>query len=273
MHPLTVMTFNVRYDEPSDGRHAWPYRRDLVRGTIRAHDPDLLGLQEAMPAQWQDISSVLAGWLSFGGAPEESNPSDLPSGFVKASRFDLLESGRFWLSDTPFIEGSVSWPNDWGPRACSWARLRDRRASELTFACTHFDSNAGALLPSAEVLSRELDLIAGRTPVVLVGDFNCPAGSDAHRYLCGAGGYRDAWHDAGHRDEGIATFHGFSPASRIDGANENPRFANGPSNERIDWILIRGPLACTAAAIDPRHHDGLLPSDHYPVIAAIEWDS
>ena len=43
-------------------------------------------------------------------------------------------------------------------------------------------------------------------------------------------------------------------------------------NCRIDWILIRGPLACRDATIDYRiASDGLMPSDHYPVTASIDW--
>ena len=51
MPRLKVMTFNIRYDEEADGRHAWRHRRDLAIETIRRHDPDLLGVQEPTAAQ------------------------------------------------------------------------------------------------------------------------------------------------------------------------------------------------------------------------------
>ena len=176
-----------------------------------------------------------------------------------------------------------------GARACGWARLHDRRVDrDLLFSCTHFDTNAGAWLPSAKVLRAELDNVAGGTPIVLVGDFNCAARSEAHTYLLDAG-YRDAWTEAGHADEGIVTYNGFTPCTRlpddpgqpqdglergsvpIDVFGHYPPHAWTHRNYRIDWILLRGPLRCVSAAVDCRSDRGLLPSDHFPVIGTIEW--
>jgi endonuclease/exonuclease/phosphatase family metal-dependent hydrolase len=128
--------------------------------------------------------------------------------------------------------------------------------------------------------------VAHGCPIILVGDFNCAAESEAHAYLCGAGGYRDAWTEAGHANAGIVTFHGFTPTTRLPdepGDDEwltggNEKFAHYPlhvrthRNCRIDWILVRGPLVCADATIDCRTTtDGLMPSDHYPVVASIDW--
>ena len=68
-------------------------------------------------------------------------------------------------------------------------------------------------------------------------------------------------------DEGVVTFNGFSAA---DSARDAVAIEHG--NYRIDWILLRGPIACTSAEIDTRRPGGLPPSDHYPVIATIEWE-
>ena len=293
MARFTVMTFNIRYDEEADGRHSWRHRRDLAIGTIRHHDPDLLGLQEPTAAQWDDIATALPGFLTFGTPRAELHDTDIDpqGGFIRADRFVRRDSGMFWLSDTPEVPGSLSWPNDWGARACGWARLHDRQADrDLLFACTHFDTNAGAWLPSAKVLHIELDTVAGGTPIVLVGDFNCAARSEAHTYLRLDAGYRDAWTEAGHADEGIVTYNGFMPSTRLPG---DPRqlqecqergsvpiddeFGHYPphvrthGNYRIDWILLRGALKCVSAAVDCRSDRGLLPSDHFPAIGTIEW--
>jgi len=178
---LTVMTFNIRYDEESDGQHVWRNRRSAVIDTIRAHDPDLLGLQEPDGAQWRELAAglpVLSGFGAPGVDPEDRAPH---GGFFRTGRFRTIDSGVFWLSETPSVPDSVSWPNDWGARACGWIKLQDERAGQpLVFASTHVDTNAGAWLPSAQALHRQLDAVAGDLPVVLVGDFNCAAGSEAH---------------------------------------------------------------------------------------------
>jgi endonuclease/exonuclease/phosphatase family metal-dependent hydrolase len=285
---MIVMTFNIRYGDAADGRHAWPHRRALALETIHDHDPDLLGLQEPTAAQFEEIAAALRAWSPFGVAAMPTGEFHHDHcGFVRTSRFTVRDTGLFWLSDTPDVAASESWGNDWGPRACGWARLRDLQADrELIFACTHLDTNAGTWLPSARVLQAELDKAAGDSPVVLVGDFNCAAGSEAHAYLCGAAGYRDAWTDAGRADAGVVTFNGFTPITCLPdspGSDEwltggNERFAHYPShvrahrNCRIDWILVRGPLIAVDATIDCRiTAEGLMPSDHFPVVATVEW--
>src|SRR5262245_37413160 len=106
--PLRVMTFNIRYDEPADGRHAWRYRRGLVLDTIRDDDPDLLGLQEPMADQWEEIASALPEWSPFGVVPEDEGAFDPQGGFVRTARFDVRATGLFWLSETPHVTGSVA---------------------------------------------------------------------------------------------------------------------------------------------------------------------
>jgi len=287
---LTVMTFNIRYDEESDGRHVWRNRRSAVIGTIRAHDPDLLGLQEPDAAQWRELAAGLPVLSAFGASAVDSEDTVPRGGFFRTERFRTIDSGVFWLSETPSVPDSVSWPNDWGARVCGWVKLLDERADErLVFASTHFDTNAGAWLPSAQVLHGQLDEVAGDLPVVLVGDFNCAAGSEAHCYLRSEAGFRDAWSETGNADEGVVTFNGFTPLTRLPGDPQGVErwletmsiranaFAHDPShvrvhrNYRIDWILLRGHLAARSAIIDYRTDEGLLPSDHYPVVACIEY--
>jgi endonuclease/exonuclease/phosphatase family metal-dependent hydrolase len=268
MYSFRVMTFNIRYDTIDDGPYAWVNRRPLVIQTIRDHDPDLLGVQEATSKQWNEITAALDGWTPFGLAEREplDTDSDVPGGFVRSARFEFLESGLFWLSDSPEEPGSITWPNDCGARMCCWARLQDRTMKRtLMFACTHIDTNAGAWIPSARVLHAELDRVAAGAAIVLVGDFNCAAASAAHKYLCAGGRYRDAWNEAGLSDDGVITFNGYSPETRLpkDRADQN---------YRIDWILLRGAIRCVSATSDHRTDRGLLPSDHYPVIAQVEWD-
>src|SRR5687767_10019712 len=45
--PLRVMSFNIRYGTAKDGEDRWEKRKALLLKTIRAFDPDVLGVQEA----------------------------------------------------------------------------------------------------------------------------------------------------------------------------------------------------------------------------------
>jgi len=263
------MTFNIRYDEPADGPHAWRHRRDLAIEAIRAPDPDLVALQESTMTQWDEIAAALPEYSAFGIWQDEWGGAEPHGGFFRTDRFEARDSGIFWLSDTPEVAQSISWPNDWGPRACAWVRVVDRRGDRaLIFASTHVDTNAGSWLRSARVLHRELERVARGSAIVLAGDFNCAAGSPAHHYLLNDAGFHDAWYDAGRADAGVVTYHGFTGATRL---SEENLPVNAPANERIDWILLRRPLVARDVEIDCRRAGDRLPSDHYPIVARIKW--
>jgi endonuclease/exonuclease/phosphatase family metal-dependent hydrolase len=263
-HGFTAMTFNVRYDEPWDGALDWAHRREPAIGAIRAHRPDLLAVQEPTPGQWNDLAAALDGMTAFDG------------GFVRAARFEILEAGGFALPGSE-------------PRRCAWLALRDRDADRrVIFAAAHVDTAEAAWLPSARALHAEIDRVAGDSAVVLAGDFNTAAGGGAHRALLADAGFRDAWYEAGRDDEGVMTYHGFSGAANLPDGPELERFLDATSpasgefahyaphvrrlcNYRIDWILVRGPIACASALIDTDRRGSIWPSDHHPVVASLTW--
>src|SRR4051812_46764355 len=117
---MHVLTFNIRYDEPEDGANDWAHRRELTIATIRDHDPDLIGLQEPTALQWNDVCAALPGHNAFGLALDEWDQVEPRGGLYRTNRFDAIDEGIFWLSDTPSVPHSITWPNDWGARSCAW---------------------------------------------------------------------------------------------------------------------------------------------------------
>ena len=292
MDHFSAMTFNVRTSLANDGPQGWDYRKKPVVRTILDHDPDLLGLQEPTERQWREIGEGLGpGWTGFSFSRRDRHGPEphLQGGYFKPARFEKVADGCFWLSDTPDVPGSISFPLHWGARTAVWIRLRDRLADrELVFAVTHFDTHPDSWVPCARVLAGELTRHAGGLPVIVVGDFNCAAGSPAWKYLAEEAGFRDAWTEVGLPEAGALTYNAFTTERsipfadprearrRLDAINgDSPEFAHYTEhmlvhrNCRIDWIMIRGALRAVRAEADFRTEDGLLPSDHYPVIATI----
>lgn len=288
---LKVLTFNIRYGEADDGPNSWQFRRELAIETVRDRNPDLLGLQEPTGKQWDDLTRGLPGMTGVFADAQDKGP--FPHGVAamfRADRFELASQRIFWQSGTPDIPGSVTFPNHWGPRPTLALRLKDRRDGfEFVFSCTHFDTHGDCWLPSAKVNAIELGKFAGKLPLILVGDYNCSAGSEAWRYLTGTAGFRDAWTEAGLPDEMVTTFHGFKGFEKlppegsaeleelINESNSIPEFAHYPAhirkyrNERIDWILFRGPWKASCAGLDIRKKsDGLCASDHWAVEAVLD---
>jgi endonuclease/exonuclease/phosphatase family metal-dependent hydrolase len=255
--PLKVMSFNVRYGTANDGKDAWPERRDLVVRTIQAYGPDLLGTQEMLPFQAQYIHSKLPDYEYFGWSRDESNDGEQCGIYVRKERFKVVESGQFWLSDTPETKFSKSWDSSL-PRVLTWIRIEDRRNQNqpLLFANTHFDHRGiQARLNSAILCRGKLQELAAGLPVLLTGDFNCGSESAPAKELLKDTQLIDSYSAVSHSaEESVGTFHGFH---------------GKPGRDRIDWILLSPALKTLEAAIDRTNESGRYPSDHFPVTAIV----
>ena len=56
---MNVMSFNIRYDNPEDSLNNWQYRKDRAANAIRFYDADIVGTQEVLHNQLQDLQQLL----------------------------------------------------------------------------------------------------------------------------------------------------------------------------------------------------------------------
>ncbi len=263
--PVRVMSFNIRYGTAKDGDNHWDKRRDLVAKTIREFNPDLLGTQETIGFQKEFLAGQLPEYEAFGvGREDGGDKGETTSLFYRRDRFERLDGGHFWLSETPEVPGSISWDSSL-PRICSWVKLRDRLDPQkpvVWFFNTHFDHRGPqARLESARLLRSRIEAQCGRDRVIVTGDFNAGEGSEPYRALLvgtdEAGGTklldtRRVAHPQ-HTGEEV-TYNNFKPESRVGG--------------RIDWIVVRG-WQVESAEIDHTVYEGRTPSDHWPITAVL----
>ncbi len=258
--PIRVMSFNLRYGTANDGDDSWPLRRELVVRTIRQFQPELLGMQEVQPLQVEYLQQQFPEYHYLGWSRDASSSGEQCGILILKDRFELLNSGQFWLSETPDQKYSKSWDSSL-PRVCTWGQLRDRKGTrqQLLFANTHFDHRGvQARAESGKLLMRRLVSLADKSPIILTGDFNCDEGSDAWNSLVKQGGMRDTYLQVSRSVENASgTFHGF-------------RGTPGPA--RIDWILCSPVFRTESAAIDHTHDGNRYPSDHFPVTAVLLTD-
>jgi len=256
--PLRVMSFNVRYPSQDDGPNIWENRRDTLVRTILAKDPDVMGTQELFHLQGEYIveKAPAYGWF---GISRRGNQEDEHMGvFYKKEKLRLVESGNFWLSETPEIPGSISWDMSL-PRMVTWALFeRLDNGTRFYFYNTHFahrreDDNAR--LESAKLLVQRLRALPRDVPVIVTGDFNAPAGEQVYRTLLEAG-LEDAWTKAPTRSGAETTL------SRWSGSREG---------RRIDWILYQGGPTPIEAETVTYNENKRYPSDHYPVLAVFDF--
>jgi endonuclease/exonuclease/phosphatase family metal-dependent hydrolase len=258
---LRVMSFNIRYGLADDGINHWDHRKRLVVERIRAFDPDLLGLQECRDDdQAAFVRSSLPDYHFYGvprAGGDVTNAEMAPVLFRRAT-FDLLETGCFWLSDTPHQPGSKSWGSHFA-RTATWARLVHRPTGQpLTFLNTHFDYHPDAVAGAARLLRQWLEQTGQTSPLIVTGDFNSDRASAPWHHLVDQRTLFDGWRLA-------------HPVS--DPAEETTFHGYGVPQERstIDWILLSPHFTVTGAWLDRTACGPRFPSDHYPVLAALAW--
>lgn len=260
--PLRVMSFNVRLSAAKDGDNAWPKRTELFFATIAAYGPDLIGFQEVLADQHDAITARLTDYGFSGVARDDGKrKGEWSCVAYRKARFTLVDSGTFWLSETPEIPGSKSWDAAL-TRICSWVRLRETATGkEFVYANTHFDHVGKiARAEASKVISQRVSVIAAGIPALLTGDFNINEDNPAYRVFVqpttpGAIRWIDSFrslHPQRSPDE--ASFHGFK---------------GGIQGSRIDFVFHTDHWVATAAAIDRTSKDGRYPSDHYPVTATV----
>lgn len=254
--PLTFMSYNVRYATAEDGPNSWVFRRAAVFALINSRRPDVLGVQEALATQIDELLVHLPGYSYVGvGRDDGKREGEYSAVFYRRDRLSVLESGTFWLSDTPDVVGSKSWGNN-VVRICTWAKLRATEGLTFTVYNTHFDHESQpSREKSAELILTRQWQVKDRT--VLIGDFNAGLENKAVRII----------------DEG-GNFHAlptFGPHT-VDGGTFNGFNANATTGERIDHIFLGGKWNVIASGIDRTLFDGRAPSDHWPVWAVVEPD-
>lgn len=252
--PLHVMSYNLRYasDTPPN---TWVDRRPVMREQLRQARPQLIGTQEGLYSQLQDIASDLGpAYDSIGLGREGGSKGEFMMIFFDQRRLQPLEYDHFWLSDTPDVIGSKTW-GGCCPRMVTWVRFKDKATSKEFYAVnTHLEAyDATARAKSADLILQRIAGFDPALPVILTADYNEAAkpGLTVYDKLVTSGKFADSWVTAERRSAPYATFHGYKPLT--------------PNGDRIDWILTTPGLRVSKANINTFSQDGQFPSDHLAV--------
>ncbi|WP_329244518.1 endonuclease/exonuclease/phosphatase family protein [Streptomyces sp. NBC_01478] len=254
---LDVMTFNLRFASTHEP-NSWKVRRPVMRDLLLRAAPDIIGTQEGLYAQLQDIKQDLApryDWI--GGGRKGGSFDEETAIFYDTRRLAPIEYDQFWLSDTPNVIGS----NTWGgahARIATWIRFRDLGDEERQFYVlnTHLDNASQyARERAATLIAERLARLDRSLPIVVTGDFNTAAyTTSVYTTMLGAG-LRDTWDAAAARGQLYGSFHGYR--------------ALVPDGPRIDWILVSPGVTVRRTALDTFSQNSQFPSDHLPVTSTI----
>lgn len=256
---LTLLSYNIRYDNPADGVNAWPNRKENVFALIRSHHPDIFCIQEGLSNQVEDLRKAFSpAYASYGvGRDDGRSAGEFCAIFYAVKKFTCLDSGTFWLSENADTPGSVGWDAAI-TRICSWLVLKEKKSGKsFVVLNTHFDHmGQRAQEASAALIKSRIPSIAGDMPFLICGDFNCEPGSAAWKELTESA-------PAGMRPlsphgKNTCTFKGFECASSIC--------------KCIDFHFASKHFTCKKSMIDDRHKGAYYPSDHFAVVSRLRMN-
>ena len=251
---LNVATFNLRMDAPNDGENAWPNRKEMVKGLFRFHDFDICGTQEGYKHQLDDILQ-LGNYAYVGAGRDDGKDAGEHSAiFYKKDRFDVVENGDFWYSETLDVPGK-GWDATCCNRICSWAKFRDNETGKEFFVFnSHYDHQGRvARKNSSLLLLKQLKEIAGDFPVFCTGDFNATPDDEPIQIIYNDGKMKDSYLVTKQPPYGtVGTTNSFDLSSSM--------------KNRIDYIWVTEGITVTKYGVLNEQQYGRFPSDHFPVM-------
>jgi endonuclease/exonuclease/phosphatase family metal-dependent hydrolase len=170
---IKLITYNIRLDVASDGENSWFNRREYLCSQLAFYEPDVFGIQEALPNQVTDISTFFPKYNYVGIGRDGIGKGESSNIFFKKDKFKVLEQNTFWLSETPEII-SKGWDAALN-RICTYVLLKNNKTKqEFWVFNTHLD-HMGVLARTNSIsliLSKISELNTKNHPVIFMGDFN-----------------------------------------------------------------------------------------------------
>lgn len=257
---LTVATLNLRYDKPDSGDRNWQVRRAAIASFFTHYAPDVIGTQEGEAHQLLDLHRLLPDYQSVGGDRAGTGTGEHCAIFYRTQRLQCLETGDFYLSDTPEIPGSIS--PDWGnyqPRMTTWATFAvANEAKKITLLNTHLDYDSARARELGAKLIRDRIFPSIDSLFFLTGDFNAAPDTVPRQTLASSLSQGVQLHDAlaGMELDEQMTFHDFTSTGF----------------DAVDTIYCDSRVSLREAKVDAAHWQGVLLSDHFPVVAWFSWN-
>jgi len=249
---VKLMSYNIRYANETDGENSWSLRKDFLTNQIKFHQPDILGVQEAVHLQIEHLSENIPRYSYIGaGRDDGKTEGEFSAIFYDREAYEVLESNTFWLSPTP-DQPSMGWDAAY-KRVCTYALFKSIKTEKVFWVFnTHFD-HVGEQVRRESVsliMKRISKLNKQDHPIVLMGDLNMEPSHESIKLL--TQNMKDS------RDIARLVF---GPEGTF-----NAYEFNKPVTRRIDYIFVgNNNVEVLKYAVLSDSKDLKYPSDHLPV--------
>ena len=248
-----LMTYNIKLDYPKEGENSWDNRKEFMMNQIKFYEPDVFGVQEAMPNQMTHMDTALAAYNFVGvGRDDGKKSGEYSAIFIKKEKYQILKEGTFWLSETP-EEVSMGWDAVCN-RICTYVLLKDKKTKKQFWVFnTHLDHiGKTARTESPQLILKKIqELNAKKLPVFLMGDFNLEPQTPNIKFI------KLHFNDA----KDVSKKPPFGPSGTFNGFHFDK-----PVTTRIDYIFTsKNKITVHKYAVLSDSQNLKYPSDHLPV--------
>lgn len=257
---LQVMSYNIKYDNTSDLVNNWENRKAFLISQLNYYDADIIGTQEGLHHQLEDIKASLDRYDYVGiGRDKGNTQGEYSAIFYNTQEVEMLKQGTFWLSPTP-DEPSKGWDAALN-RICTYALFKDKD-TDLRFWVfnTHFDhiGEVARLESSKLILQKIKEVNTDNKAVILTGDFNLTDQEKGIQIIT------DQMIDT-HMAAGE---NAFGPKGTFNGFHFEK-----PVTDKIDYVFIsEGDFKILKSGILSDSQDCKYPSDHLPVLVDLDFN-
>ena len=282
---ITVASYNLRNANGGDSinGNGWGQRYPVIAQIVQYHDFDIFGTQECFIHQLKDMKEALPGYDYIGvGRDDGKEKGEHSAIFYRTDKFDVIEKGDFWLSETPDVP-SKGWDAVL-PRICSWGHFKCKDTGfEFLFFNLHMDHiGKKARVESAFLVQEKMKELGANLPAILTGDFNVDQTHSSYKALVSNGVLKDSYESADFRYATNGTFNSFDPnnftESRIDHVFVSPLFKVKKYGELTDTYRSTKATGTEKAnvkdcpeEISIESYEARTPSDHFPVKVELEY--
>ena len=254
--PIKIISYNIRNNNPNDGKDIWENRRETITDFIEKEAPDFLGLQEVNYPQILYLNSNLINYNFIGvGRDDGKTRGEFSPIYFNESKYNLLLSNTFWLSKTP-NDISVGWDAAMERICTYWLFEQKNDGTKLWVFNTHFDhiGNVAREKSVDLILSKIKDLTKDKDQIIITGDFNLSDDSVPIKKL------QNFYNDVNIKMDNNSKFYGTFNNFKID----------NNYNNRIDYIFYKNFDLIKSSHLHVLTGQGRWASDHHPVIAILK---
>ncbi len=256
---LTITTYNIRHASLSDKKSGndWNIRKKPLANLIKSHNPDIIGTQEGNNKQLNDLKNLLPDYdyigHSYGGKDGKLHNC---ATFYKTDKFEILDKGVFWYSETPDTP-SIGWDAT-DQRICHWTKFKEKKSGKTFFVFnSHFYWQfITARKNSGNVLIDKIQQITEGLPVICTGDYNSTESTPQIQKITSV--LNDAYK--------VTETH---PVGPVGTGFPGGIFQGIPKN-RIDYIFVSPFIRVLSyKVLTNSYNNGHYPSDHLPITCNI----